>query len=240
MKVLFGLIGVMVLGVIAWWNTSFPSGTWRYKMTVIVETPEGLKSGSAVREVFAWREPKILPEVSGGQIQLSYGEAVVVDLGSRGVLFALTTEDLWGMRYSKMLPFLVFSEEEGSLMPNSIRRFRTLHAGPTEVSPKWYPDFAYFKDINNRKTVTRVFASDLDKAFGDGVTLKSITLEMTKKPITKGVVDKYLPWLEPLQQERAQRARSTYSRRADPKEWEGAEDPDFAPAAIFGLKREGL
>jgi hypothetical protein len=28
------------------------AGSWRYKMTVEVETPEGLKTGSAVREVF--------------------------------------------------------------------------------------------------------------------------------------------------------------------------------------------
>jgi len=32
-------------------DDSYVSGTWRYKMTVVVETPEGIKSGSAVREV---------------------------------------------------------------------------------------------------------------------------------------------------------------------------------------------
>ena len=33
------------------WRQAYPSGSWRYKMTVVVQTPEGIKTGSAVREV---------------------------------------------------------------------------------------------------------------------------------------------------------------------------------------------
>ena len=44
------LLAVVGVGYVAC-AEMFPSGTWRYKMTVTVETPEGIKTGSAVREV---------------------------------------------------------------------------------------------------------------------------------------------------------------------------------------------
>src|SRR6218665_2890440 len=61
----------------------------RYKMTVTVETPEGIKTGSAVREAGRYTEPSILPDQGGVFYRVIGGEAVVVDLAERGVLFAL-------------------------------------------------------------------------------------------------------------------------------------------------------
>lgn len=237
MKTAIILIAIIVLGIVVWWTVSYPSGTWRYKINVTVETPEGLKTGSAVREVSVYSYPTPFPEDSGAKVRITYGEAVVVDLGSRGVLFALTTEELWGTNYSKMLPFFVFSKEQGSLMPENIRKFRALEAGPSEVASTWYPDFVTFKNIDDRKTAIRIFANDLTQVFGEGVLLKSITLEMTKEPVTKGVVDKYLPWLEPWREE--QKKLPIYTT-VNPKDWEGAENPEFARAAISGFKREGF
>ncbi|MDP3550575.1 MAG: hypothetical protein Q8R81_09275, partial [Novosphingobium sp.] len=64
--------------------------TMRYKMTVEVETPEGLKTGFAVRELeFRDRSGFPLGE-SRPQIKLR-GEAVAVDLGGGRTLFALLT-----------------------------------------------------------------------------------------------------------------------------------------------------
>lgn len=231
------IIAILSFSVVGLWKIMYPSGTWRYKMTVEVETPEGIKAGSAVREVSVYTYPTPFPEDSGFKIGLAYGEAVVVDLGIRGVLFALTTENTWGTRYSKMLPFFVFSKEEGSLTPQNIRRFRTLQAGPVEIDPKWYPDLAFFKDINNFKTATRIPSDDLAAVFGDGVALKSITLAMTKEPVTKGVVDKYLPWLDAWREK--QNKLPVYTT-VNPKDWEDAENAEFARAAIGGLKREGF
>jgi hypothetical protein len=49
-SVIFCLFIILAMSVWAL-NEKPPSGTWRYKMTVEVETPEGIKSGLAVREV---------------------------------------------------------------------------------------------------------------------------------------------------------------------------------------------
>lgn len=194
----------------------FERGTWRYKMTVTIETPEGLKIGSAVREVSALRYPTPFPEDPGAHIRLIYGEAVVVDLGERGVLFAV----MFGRRgvdYGHMLPFGVFSKEAGSLSAENIRRFSTLQAGPVEIEQQWYPVMVYFKDITNPKTVTEardlqcppgnslcdrtsggMLSMRMEKAFGTGVRIKSVTLEMSEEPVTRGIVDRYLPWIDEM------------------------------------------
>jgi len=172
-------------------------GTWRYKLTVTVETPEGLKTGSAVREVHAFRYPTPFPEDPGAKARLTYGEAVVVDLGERGILFALLTgAGFAASDYSTRLPFWIFSSEEGALSEESIRRFSKLKAGPVEIDPEWYPKFVFFNDINNPRTVSGARARDLERDFGPGVKLKSITLEMTEEAVTRGIVDKYIPWLD--------------------------------------------
>ena len=74
------------------WNIAYPSATWRYKMTVTVETPEGIKTGSAVREVHVRTEPDILPEAATMHFSVK-GEAVVVDLGHGKYLFAVMDAD---------------------------------------------------------------------------------------------------------------------------------------------------
>ena len=56
MKKLLIILGVLIIGGVTFayamselnGNKSY---SWRYKMTVEIETPEGIKTGSAVREV---------------------------------------------------------------------------------------------------------------------------------------------------------------------------------------------
>ena len=66
----------------------FIPSTWNYRITVEIDTPEGIKSGSAVRKVVATLQPKVTPETKQVSHRV-YGEAVVIDLGKRGVVFAL-------------------------------------------------------------------------------------------------------------------------------------------------------
>ncbi|HTK84182.1 MAG TPA: hypothetical protein VL625_03765 [Patescibacteria group bacterium] len=66
------------------YKQKYSAASGRYKITVTVETPEGLKTGSAVREIYAKSGgPTMLAEASSGHVDAT-GEAVVVDLGKRG------------------------------------------------------------------------------------------------------------------------------------------------------------
>lgn len=205
------VIAILLLGVTVWWKISFPSGTWRYKMTVMVETPEGIKTGSAVREVSVQAVPRISPHMLP-TVKLK-GEAVAVDLGKRGVLFALLSGYKKGDDYGADIPAIIFSPTQAVMEDSTIRYMSRHKAGSVEVPVEWYPKFVYFKDLKDPKTVEYLLGikicSDkgsskktycvneerLEEAFGHGVKLKSVTIEMTEGDVT-WIIDKYLPWLD--------------------------------------------
>jgi hypothetical protein len=190
-KILIGL-GVLVVlagAVVTWWTYEFPSATWRYKITVEVETPEGLKTGSAVREIGVFTDIKI-GDVGGGGAGVT-GEAVVVNLGERGVLFATVGEDFG---YSVM--FRAFPYSKGGLTKEGMEYYSNLKNAKTSLlAIDQLPRFVMFRDLNDPLSVKLVDIHDLSQNFGEGVKIKDITIETTDEPMTWGVVDLYLPWL---------------------------------------------
>lgn len=177
-KLLKPLIVLAVCAVV-WlaWDYYSPSGTWRYKVTVTVETPEGIKTGSAVRVASTYTEQSIIPQQGGRFYNISRGEAVVVDLGKRGVLFSIMS----GQDEAEF----VFKSFAGKEKTNKISS--TLVKYP-------YVSTLTFTDLNNPKTVKGVEYKNLAKSFGEGVTLKEVTVEITDEPVTTGI-EKWLPWL---------------------------------------------
>ncbi|MEZ5815415.1 MAG: hypothetical protein R3E13_11960 [Alphaproteobacteria bacterium] len=183
--------------------------SWRYKMTVEVETPEGIVTGSAVRQMGNEAKGVDLPDV-GNPADVS-GEAVVVDLGKRGVLFVLISHksDLeFYYTFRKYFP------HGGSTLEGS-KFYASMPTGTKEVfdpeKPPGYPKLVTFTDMNDPKSVTLVQVWErqrsglfslkedrFEELFGEGVKLKGITLEITDEPVTWGVVDKYLSWLKDL------------------------------------------
>jgi hypothetical protein len=199
------------------WDTVYPSGTLRYKMTVSVETPEGIKTGSAVREIYFYRTPQLVPDASPWIAGVSKGEAVVVDLGKRGVLFALM-RGLVGRDtdYGHDIIPNAFPPPDAAndiscchFTKEGVRYYRTLKIGFTTLDIKEYPEFVRFRDLKDPKTVENVLdmgkidehgnytikADHFEEMFGKGVKLKEITIEVTDAPVTTGI-DKYLQWLD--------------------------------------------
>lgn len=166
--------------------------TLRYKMTVTVETPEGGKIGSAVREVERHTETSIIPEQGGVTYSVTKGEAVVVDLGARGIFFAL----LEGEREAKMLFQLLANNDVHKIVLN----------------PGQYPRIVRFKNINDPTSaeivievgrctdpLTGIIDSTMcvtknrfEEVLGKGVSLKSITVEESNEEITR-TIRKYMP-----------------------------------------------
>lgn len=204
--IVFWSLVIAFAGSIVAWNIAYPSGTWRYRLTVNVETPEGLKSGSAVREVHVVaRPPFALPQV--GPSADVRGEAVVVDLGTRGKLFALVDTN------DENIVIRSFPGH-GGLSAKGIRYYNSLDNASASVPWEAYPRIVTFKDINDPKTVIepfriifggddqpvleRIRAQDrednLKDVFGKGVKLKNITVEMTNDPVT-WQIEEMIPWL---------------------------------------------
>ena len=189
---------VLAVPVVAW-NLAYPTHSFRYKVTVNVETPEGLKSGYAVREFIIMQQPITSPH------ETLRGEAVVVDLGHRGVLFAVIGSD------DEYVVFKTFPSERGGLTRAGARYYERLKA-KAALAPLYYPLLVTFTDINDPKTVTVAYQTitgvDHEKSgmqfkangvedrmadlFGEGVRLQSIVVEMTRESVTVGVIDKHI------------------------------------------------
>lgn len=193
------LLCVFIAAAVLLWTANYPYGSWRYKITVEIETPEGIKSGYAIREVTAVMQPQITPEtqpVNYGVI----GEAVVIDLGDRGVVFAL----LGYTEVFKAFPIHPKTTEE------LIKYYSNLPAGKKAVLTNAHPQIVTFTDINDPLTVKMVLGSrfnvekqdidpvnDFEALLGQGVKLKQVLIEITDEPVT-WKIDKILPWLNGL------------------------------------------
>jgi hypothetical protein len=187
--------------------------TYRYRLTVEVDTPEGLKTGSSVIEVQTRRASKnAIPSPR----MLSYkvrGEAVTVDLGQRGLLFALLRSEIsssWaGRAFEMMAPPTPRDEAIGMDDEYGYRRARALalkgpqviprhikgnygaqNPKPSDPSNAW-PMLVRFLDIADPKTLAKVDPDALAVSFGKGVKLRRITVERTEDAVTAGI-DRWL------------------------------------------------
>jgi hypothetical protein len=194
-------------------GTALPD--YRYRLTVEVETPEGLKTGSSVIEVSTAMAGKNSIPTPGVISHRLRGEAVMVNLGRRGTLFALLRSDAnssWAtnvlFRLAPKIP--VVRDEDGNRdsVADFHARFQAmLDSRKVVVLPKTYPDQGHlrddparpmlvrFRDIIDPTTVERVDPDDLAASFGEGVKLRRITIQLTDDPITTGII-RTLPWLK--------------------------------------------
>jgi len=130
---------------------------WNQKVTVVIETPQGQRSGSSVMHA-RWNAgiPFIVGDARGGGFRLQ-GEAPAVDLGGGRYLFAL-------LRGMARLPYEVFAEGQGGVA--NARRVITGKMGPQDVPARLYPMLVTFANINDPASARRVDPDDLDGAFG--------------------------------------------------------------------------
>ena len=177
----------MLWALIYWF---YPDGSWRYEVTIYVETPEGVKTGSAVHKISNSTGLFGFPE-AGNAADIE-GEAVAVDLGERGVLFGLISGDLTSAFY-KMFPV---PGGHGGTTPAGIRYYRNIETGLThETTCEGKPgcmQMVMFEDLSDPTSVKTVNPQDLSATFGVGVSLQKITYEITDEPATKKV-EKYMP-----------------------------------------------
>ncbi len=161
--------------------------TFRFRMTVELQTVKGLKSGSSVMEYYSHKEPALLPEEgSGFRAGISRGEAVVVDAPS-GPIFALLTmsngsadidvlgafaPELWDRPWEEKMA--------------AVRRLSSEDGIKVTLPRAGWPMMVRFADANDPSSVERV-----DPA---AIGVKRILLETTNEDVTVGI-QKRLRWL---------------------------------------------
>ena len=186
-----GVLRLLACGTTAllWGCRLFGGNSYRYKLTVEVETPEGLRTGHAVRQV-DWSSGVNLTQEADTASMIHKGEAVIVDLPNGETLFALMSPD------GQETPMLAFGS--ATLTSNTDRSVRELHP-PTRPEGRYgesgYPRLVRFRDINNPSTVEAVDPADLSASFGQSFRLRRITAQIVNEKITDKI--KYrLIWLD--------------------------------------------
>ncbi|WP_139333654.1 hypothetical protein [Bosea sp. TND4EK4] len=193
--VLGGLLLLVAVAVTGCWITAFPRYTFGYRLTVNVETPEGLKTGSSVVRLTEQKQLKFGESTSwSSSIK---GEAVAVNLGQRGFLFVLLKGNPMKNYASSAdgIAFHVFRATDGrpGNIPDDAPRYRT-ESLSAQLRPEQMPLMVRFRDISVPASVESVDPRDLPASFGAGVRLRDVTLTTTSDPATEVIV-KILPWL---------------------------------------------
>ena len=148
--------------------------TWNYKITIEVETPDGTKTGSAIRQ------NRVRKELAGhlGQGVITYdniGEAVVVDLEDKGILFYLFE------RYSNNIVENAFPTDVKGHWNKAIY-YSSLPSGKKAIQTGW-ASFVYLPDIDNPEGMNRLDSADFEKTLGERFKLKAVTIEITDEEI---------------------------------------------------------
>jgi len=203
--VAFVLLVALFLGLCGWWmfNGGAPSPrTYGYRLTLYVETPEGERIGSNVVQVktrFYVGLQRALNSYSSVAVR---GEATVVDLGSRGLLFIAFRGDTtrggttgfrickWSSSFSRARNFEELVERRLSAYLDELMRRKP----KADLPLKELPMLVRFRDTNDPATVERVDPDNLDASFGRG-DAQTDDAGDHGRPVSNGIV-KQLPWLE--------------------------------------------
>ena len=201
-RVLAGIIVAIALligGVVLWYKTSYPTYTYRYRMTVEVPVDGKVHSGSSVIEIRLVSQPQLLPEMGPVRQEIS-GQAVYVDLGQGRNVFALLAAGPYARVYDYPA-YVVPAHFDLSYQWRDLIKFPFL-SGHWEIDPAVEPPderpiFVTFSNLSDPKTVRLIQPDRFSEVFGPGVEPPTIIFEMTDAPVTRGIF-RELPWLRDL------------------------------------------
>lgn len=197
LKWLLGFAAILAVAVLVLPRLLYPSATVNFRLTYEVDTPEGVKTGSGV-----WAATyEMLNGYIGWQFWASTeGEAIPVDFGSRGTLYAILSSTKYPAGdgfVSLLIDAFGVRKIIGKHERQSIYNFAAI-SGRRDLSDGSFddllPKMVRFGDEKDPKTVEAVEPHNLAASFGAGVRLAHVTLETTKEPVTRGI-EKRLGWL---------------------------------------------
>lgn len=185
-----------VLGVVAYNYVTYPSYTYRYRMTVEVDTPEGVKMGSSVVEVKTEQWNSWWTGMANGHSGQSraYGEGVFIEMeGGKNLLVLLEAKnDVDHAEY--MLPYAVPMKEWDIDWSKKDAHHTAWYRVKSRKARKYYGTLSEAKGILPRSIfptmfvvskkeeeieVTMVDSDNINKLLGQGFDVNKITIETT-------------------------------------------------------------
>jgi hypothetical protein len=177
----------------------------KYRLTVDVETPGGVKSASGILSV---RPNRSYGGTGSGSIgPQTKGDAIVVDLGDGKNLVVLLAygEDGSNFEDPSFLPTRLLGAKDRRISFRDVKNFAGVPTVPVPEALR--PALVSFADIGDPKSARRAKADDLEGSLGKGYRLRGLSLDVIAngfwpadfggalgEPVTRGIEAK-LPWL---------------------------------------------
>jgi len=189
----FPALILVVAGYLAMYPFLYPTYSHRYRLTLEVETPEGLKTASGVIQASLISQPTILTD-RNTRTGLQ-GDAVFLDLGNGQNVIALLGLGPWAQKVDETVTRAVKAFECEPCQLN-VEEWQKLsrRSGTRELPQELLATLVTISDFNDPSSVRVVPPSDFETVFGPGYHFKRAWIEMTKDPVTRGIREK-IPFL---------------------------------------------
>lgn len=175
------------------------SATVRYRVTVEIQTPQGLRSGSSVWSFKLSRPTLALASPYDAKFR---GEAIAVDLPEGRTLFALISQQEYvpeaqfrdlapgGPAEDRVAVLRAIAGHQG--LTRQLRCPETWNGGPgreDEIRTDC-PTLVTFTNPHDPMSVQEVDPGRLSNQFGQGFALRRITVEITDDAVTRQISDR--------------------------------------------------
>jgi hypothetical protein len=185
------ILAALIVGAVtlAGYFILLPNYTNRFRLTIEIETPDGIKAGSSVIETTFWESGSWGPVEARGVRSSATGEAVFVDLGRGKNLLAILGFGPSGTDDSK-----IFGLTRAALALGKTINWKDEYRlkGKGELPSDYIPTLITFADINDPRTARTLKPSDFSVVYGPGFGFRRALIETTTDPVTRGI-DKKLP-----------------------------------------------
>ena len=202
MKIFFkSLFLLFVLGILT--GCGGNSATVRFKVIAMLEVDGEVKEFSNVMQVEYTRKER--SALGYGGSSKMWGEVMVIDLGNRGRAYMLlsrfASRQYFSVYPSGILRTFEIDASVGSLKSEDIKTLSTLSGRRTLINTNHkgrdvQPSVIAFNDESDPNSIFILSNDEFESHFGPNIKFLNIDVEITKEPVTKGVLIRYLPWLE--------------------------------------------
>ena len=195
---LFRLIFAIVVGALALTGCS-DRLTYRYRLTVEILADGVVHSGSSVLEV---THSRLFNMGVGGYNEgagIAKGEAVAVDLGARGMVFAILSYRNRATDPSYFAEYMFGPRNsDGSVRLNTLAELRTGNflnlKGTRELPQPYWPEMVRFSNIADPSSVELVDPAKLAEHPETGIKVQRVTVGITNEPVNN-TISSVLNWL---------------------------------------------
>lgn len=177
------------------WALSAPSVNLNFRLTMVVDTPDGPRSASVVQSERYAHSP-ISPFIGGGSSMEVRGEALVLKLDDTRYLFTVlpTIGVTAGGSFDDAGRLADWRKGSVSFYW-AFLKLKYFTRGAIDVSERKLPTIVSFQDLDEPKSVFLVDPGEMDATLGEGYVFREMTVEITRDRMDKGTVEKVLPWL---------------------------------------------